>query len=110
MAFMRAEILGDNHWWPDTLVYVDGHGAAFEVFARSASKQSFDRARHLRARHLPALEPVARIAPEGQPLSPRTISFYRLSIRDGAFAGGEGRELGPLKPEGGPPDEKPERG
>ena len=43
-------------------------------------------------------------------LSLRMISFYRLNIRDGAFAGGEGRELGPLKPEDGPPDEKPERG
>ena len=105
MAFMRAEILGDNHWWPDTLVYVDGHGAAFEVFARSASQQYFDRARHRLA-----LEPVAQIAPEGQPLSPRTISFYRLNIREGAFAGGEGWERGPLKPEGGLPGEKPERG
>ena len=36
-------------------------------------------------------------------------SFHlRLNIRDGAFAGGEGRELGPLKLEGGLPDEKPE--
>lgn len=38
-------------------------------------------------------------------------SFHlRLNIRDGAFAGGVGRELGPLKPEDGLPEEKPEWG
>lgn len=36
------------------------------------------------------------------------MEFYRLNIRDGAFGGGEGRELDPLKPEDGLPDEKPE--
>jgi hypothetical protein len=33
--------------------------------------------------------------------------YLCLNILDGAFGGGEGRELGPLNPEDGLPDEKP---
>lgn len=34
-------------WWPETLLYVDRHSGAFEVFARSRSASYFDRAKVL---------------------------------------------------------------
>lgn len=35
------------HWWPETLLYVDRHSGAFEVFARSRSSSYFNRAKVL---------------------------------------------------------------
>ena len=58
IAFMRAKILEVVCWWPDTLVYLERRGPAFEVFARSVSKRYFDRARRLLG-----LESVEELAP-----------------------------------------------
>ena len=35
------------HWWPETLLYVDRHSAAFEIFARSKSAAYFERVKTL---------------------------------------------------------------
>lgn len=50
VLFMRAEIeYGDSYlsWWPDTLLYVGRHHSSFEIFARSVSKQFFDKVKCL---------------------------------------------------------------
>ena len=49
-TFLRTEIeINDerNRWWPETLLYLGHFNSAFEVFARSASKAYFDRAKLL---------------------------------------------------------------
>jgi hypothetical protein len=38
---------GYQRWWPDTLVYTKMHHTAFEIFARSQSKQYFDKVKCL---------------------------------------------------------------
>jgi len=48
VAFMRSEIESPNQWnswWPTTLLYVDRHHTAFEIFARSASCAYFEKAK-----------------------------------------------------------------
>ena len=34
---------GYQSWWPETLLYIERHRGAFEIFARSQSKEYFDR-------------------------------------------------------------------
>jgi hypothetical protein len=45
VLFMRAEIENEDYsrWWPETLLYVGRFHSAFEIFARSVSKQYFDK-------------------------------------------------------------------
>lgn len=33
----------DQHWWPETLLYIEYHSGTFEIFARAQSKEYFDR-------------------------------------------------------------------
>lgn len=50
VAFMRAEIVEENErkrWWPETLVWLGHFNSPFEIFARSASKAYFSRAKVL---------------------------------------------------------------
>jgi hypothetical protein len=62
VAFMRAEIEAENgyrRWWPETLLYLGHFNGAFEIFARSASKAYFDKAKGLLAIDSPKdLEPL----------------------------------------------------
>jgi len=32
-----------QHWWPETLLYIEYHSGTFEIFARAQSKEYFDR-------------------------------------------------------------------
>lgn len=46
VLFLRSSIESTDRyrrWWPETLMYADRHGGAFEIFARSRSKSYFDR-------------------------------------------------------------------
>lgn len=44
ILFLRAmQVSGLGSWWPDTLLYVDHYGGAFELFARAKSAKYFDR-------------------------------------------------------------------
>lgn len=50
VAFMREEIVETNPhrgWWPETLVWLGHFNSPFEIFARSASKAYFNRAKIL---------------------------------------------------------------
>ena len=57
IAFLRAEVENNgewNSWWPETLLHIGHFNSAFEVFARSASKAYFDRAKSLVAIQSPS--------------------------------------------------------
>lgn len=48
VLFMRncidcLHINTSQNWWPETLLYVERHGGAFEIFARAESKEYFNR-------------------------------------------------------------------
>ncbi|MGB7060992.1 MAG: SEFIR domain-containing protein [Candidatus Zixiibacteriota bacterium] len=46
VIFMRAEIEAEDDlskWWPETLLWLDHYHSPFEIFARSISKNYFDR-------------------------------------------------------------------
>ena len=50
VLFMRAELEPkdwNTWWWPETLIYVGGFNSSFEIFARSISKQYFDKVKCL---------------------------------------------------------------
>lgn len=50
VAFLRAEVENNDgwfSWWPETLLYLGHFNSAFELFARSASKAYFDRAKRV---------------------------------------------------------------
>lgn len=50
VLFLRAETEAtdwDARWWPETLLYVERFHSAFEIFARSTSKQYFDKVKCL---------------------------------------------------------------
>lgn len=50
VAFIRVELLKTSeydHWWPETLLYLDNFGGSFEMFARSISQNYFDRVKTL---------------------------------------------------------------
>ncbi|MBN4078547.1 TIR domain-containing protein [Gammaproteobacteria bacterium AH-315-C21] len=52
VIFMRAEVETEDYcsrWWPETLIYVGRFHSAFEIFARSISKQYFDKMKCLLA-------------------------------------------------------------
>jgi len=52
VLFMRAEVESEDYysrWWPETLLYVGRFHSAFEIFARSVSKQYFDKVKCLLA-------------------------------------------------------------
>ena len=48
VLYLRSELHRQESlwsWWPETLLYADRFGGAFEVFARSRSTAYFNRAR-----------------------------------------------------------------
>lgn len=69
VAFMRAEIEAEDefkHWWPETLLYLGHFNSPFEIFARSASKTYFDKAKVLLAIDTPKdLEPLLKSYNDG---------------------------------------------
>jgi len=75
VAFMRAEIESENgyrRWWPETLLYLGHFNGAFEIFARSASKAYFDKAKGLLAIDSPKdLEPLLVSYRDGSRKLPR---------------------------------------
>ena len=82
VAFLRTEVeINDEwtRWWPDTLLHVGHFNSAFEVFARSASKAYFDRAKHLIAIQSPSdLAPLFEQYRAGSRKLP-TWEFHRFS-------------------------------
>ena len=82
IAFLRAEVeINDewNRWWPETLLHVGHFHSAFEVFARSASKGYFDRAKRLVAIQSPSdLTPLFEQYKTGSRKLP-TWEFNRFS-------------------------------
>lgn len=75
VAFMRAEIEAENdykRWWPETLLYLGHFNGAFEIFARSASKVYFEKAKGLLAIDFPKdLEPLLVSYRDGSRKLPR---------------------------------------
>ncbi|MGA1804515.1 toll/interleukin-1 receptor domain-containing protein [Rhizobium sp. HT1-10] len=48
VAYLRGRSGSDwRSWWPDTLLYVDHYGNAFEIFARAKSGRYFNRMRDM---------------------------------------------------------------
>lgn len=50
VLFMRAEIDSEDdysRWWPETLIWLGHFNSPFEIFARSISKQYFDKIKNL---------------------------------------------------------------
>lgn len=82
VAFLRAEVeVNDqwNRWWPETLLHLGHFNSAFEVFARSASKTYFDRAKLLIAVQSPSdLAPLFQQYQDGSRKLP-TWEFNRFS-------------------------------
>lgn len=75
VAFMRAEIdLQDdyNGWWPDTLIYLGHYNSPFEIFARSISKNYFNKSKLLLSIETPKeLEPLLASYKNGSRRLPR---------------------------------------
>lgn len=75
IAFLRAEVeINDEwtHWWPETLLYLGHFNSAFEVFARSASKAYFERAKALIAIESPKdLAPLFQLYKDGKRKLPK---------------------------------------
>ncbi len=75
VAFMRAEIeAADKYtrWWPEVLIFLSYFNSPFEVFARSASKAYFDRAKILLSiDSLQELEPLLKSYQDGSRQLPR---------------------------------------
>jgi hypothetical protein len=69
VAFMRAEIEAKDRydrWWPETLLYLGHFNSPFEIFARSVSKNYFDKAKVLLAIETPKdLEPLLKSYNDG---------------------------------------------
>lgn len=54
ISFMREEVANPtqwNRWWPETLAYIGRFDRAFEIFARSASRAYFEKAKTLLGVH-----------------------------------------------------------
>ncbi len=47
VLFMRTEVVGENSWWTETLVYLERFSGAFEIFARASSKEYFEKIKKL---------------------------------------------------------------
>lgn len=49
VLYLRSQSSSDawHTWWPETLLYSDRYGAAFEIFARAKSRRYFDRIKPL---------------------------------------------------------------
>ena len=79
VAFMRAEIDGTTpygHWFPDTLAYLVNANSPFEIFARSASKEYFERVKVLLGISSPKdLETLWQKYAEGMRRLPRLQMF-----------------------------------
>ncbi len=41
--FETLKVGNSQHWWPVTLVYLEGYSSPFEIFARAQSKEYFDK-------------------------------------------------------------------
>lgn len=88
VAFLRAEVESKDEWhswWPETLVYIGHFNSAFELFARSASKVYFDRAKCLIAIQSPSdLAPLFELYKTGNHKPP---AWSQLSINLAALVG-----------------------
>ncbi len=75
ILYMRSEIVNENHyrWWPETLVYAGrSYDVAFEVFARSISRNYFEKVKALLGiQTLQELEKVLSEFQEGKRQSPK---------------------------------------
>jgi len=75
IAFMRAEVESqgdDKSWWTETLVYLGHYNIGFEIFARSVSKEYFDKSKVLLAIREPKdLEPLLKSYHDGSRKLPR---------------------------------------
>ena len=82
VAFMRAQIEAEveyDTWWPETLVYLGNFNSPLEIFARSASRAYFDKAKVLLAIETPKdLEPLLNNYRNGSRELPRW-EFKRFS-------------------------------
>jgi len=75
VLFMRAEI-GNQRWWPHTLVYAARQYSAFEIFARAASRKYFDKVKVVLNIKAPAdLQPLIQSYRDGSRNLPRWYAF-----------------------------------
>lgn len=75
VAFMRAEVeVKDDYkrWWPETLLYLGHFNSPFEIFARSVSKNYFNKSKVLLSIEAPKdLEPLLKGYQDGSRRLPR---------------------------------------